>query len=428
MLLRATDQEILKYRTGRVARESRPLPRRWQHRRRRISRITGAGIYTFGGKVAMMGGGAVVAPSGAQGLFNYLQNLSYSSPPYFLIGQDTDCYTSGATVPWNSFSSGSTSAANAQVTGTGGATYVPAIMSCYVQGPANGGAGTQASVTSGSTKLVVELVNSWGAAGGIPEVHCFLNNPSGANPLDTSGLDGGQDLSANAFASGNNCLTNGTTANTNLNNNLNNICALLTQFNYQCIFRPIHESNGNWYWWSWGSTGGIGSGGAGATAANYVALYQYIYNYITFTKGITNLVWAYNLNDQYGGPSEGVNYLAGFPGTSYCQLATIDTYNDTPGTTGANSTGAYTAYIAGGAATVGMPIGICELGNGSATDGSDGTPYQNLLADIKSHMPLCCFARISCQTWAIALNGASNITALMTDSAVINRPALPPLL
>ncbi len=343
------------------------------------------------------------APPGS--LLAFMQGLNSSSPPYIMSGQDTYPYgIPSATSAWSSFTSGSTSAANANING-----YVPSIIGIYVQGPANGGSGTQASVSVSGIPLVVELANSWGALGGIAQVQCFLNNPAGTFALDTSGQDGGGIMTP-AFSSGNNCLTPGTTANNNLNTNLANIYALLTQINYPFIFRPIHEANGSWYWWAWGGAA------SGTSAAQFGALWDYIYNRFVFLGGLPNAVWAYNINGGSGGYLDGYNFIT--PG--HVDLATWDVYYDSPGT-GAVNDGTYAALV-----STGLPIGICELGNGNSSSGADGTSYETMLADIKAHTPKVVWIRTSCQTWAIALNSAA--TAYMTDPAIITRPKLPAVL
>ena len=73
------------------------------------------------------------------------------------------------------------------------------------------------------------------------------------------------------------------------------------------IFRPLHEANGKWFWW--GTQGG----------ANYVKLYQLVYNEMVNVKGVKNLVWVWN--PEYATDSDWN------PGAEYYDVVSIDIYN-----------------------------------------------------------------------------------------------------
>ncbi len=49
-----------------------------------------------------------------------------------------------------------------------------------------------------------------------------------------------------------------------------------------CIFRPLHEASGGWFWW--GTDGG----------ANYARLYQLIVDEMVNVKGVHNVIWVWN--------------------------------------------------------------------------------------------------------------------------------------
>jgi len=92
------------------------------------------------------------------------------------------------------------------------------------------------------------------------------------------------------------------------------------------LWRPLHEGAGNlgggwtgaaaWFWW--------GAGNANATAAStnmdncaecYIALWKLMYNYFTETKGIHNLIWVWNgQNEKF------------YPGTKYVDIIGDDIY------------------------------------------------------------------------------------------------------
>lgn len=59
------------------------------------------------------------------------------------------------------------------------------------------------------------------------------------------------------------------------------------------LWRPLHEASGGWFWW----------GASGSDA--YLALYRYMFSYLTKTKEIHNLLWVWNGQDQDWYPGDG---------------------------------------------------------------------------------------------------------------------------
>lgn len=78
------------------------------------------------------------------------------------------------------------------------------------------------------------------------------------------------------------------------------------------LWRPLHEASGGWFWW----------GASGTTKAEkaerYKALYILMYNYLTYEKGLNNLIWVWNGQDK-----------AWYPGDEYVDIIGVDIY-DTP--------------------------------------------------------------------------------------------------
>ena len=56
----------------------------------------------------------------------------------------------------------------------------------------------------------------------------------------------------------------------------------LQEIGVACIFRPLHEASGGWFWW--GTDG----------AENYVKLYQLIAEEMVNVKGVHNVIWVWN--------------------------------------------------------------------------------------------------------------------------------------
>lgn len=73
-----------------------------------------------------------------------------------------------------------------------------------------------------------------------------------------------------------------------------------------CIFRPLHEASGGWFWW--------GREGAGS----FVKLYRLVYDEMVRVKGVHNVIWVWN-----AGPDD----AAWDPGTDYYDIVSADIYN-----------------------------------------------------------------------------------------------------
>lgn len=74
-----------------------------------------------------------------------------------------------------------------------------------------------------------------------------------------------------------------------------------------CIFRPLHEASGKWFWW--GADG----------AENCVRLYRLLFDEMVNVKGVHNLIWVWN-----AGPDD----QAWNPGDDLYDIVSADIYND----------------------------------------------------------------------------------------------------
>lgn len=75
-----------------------------------------------------------------------------------------------------------------------------------------------------------------------------------------------------------------------------------------CIFRPLHEAPGAWFWW----------GAKGADA--YKKLYMLVYDEIVNVKGVKNVIWDYNYDVRYS--------TDWCPDEQYYDIISNDIYND----------------------------------------------------------------------------------------------------
>ncbi|MEQ8581505.1 MAG: carbohydrate-binding protein [Marinoscillum sp.] len=141
----------------------------------------------------------------------------------------------------------------------------------------------------------------------------------------------------------NNLLTNGTTINNNWKAMMDEVATFLQQLEdagVEVFFRPLHEMNQGAFWWG----GRPGSGGS-------AALYRLTHDYFTYDKGLSNLIWVYNLQDFGSFTSDLNNYD---PGSGYWDVLTMDMYwSDGNGYTS-------TKYNAMVNKANGKPIGIGE--------------------------------------------------------------------
>jgi len=52
------------------------------------------------------------------------------------------------------------------------------------------------------------------------------------------------------------------------------------------LWRPLHEASGAWFWW--GASG----------PRPYIALWEFMWDYLTYEKGLDNLIWVWNGDDE----------------------------------------------------------------------------------------------------------------------------------
>ncbi len=87
------------------------------------------------------------------------------------------------------------------------------------------------------------------------------------------------------------------------------------------FFRPFHETNGNWFWFCGGSM--VGSD----IAARFRTLWEYVYKYFTYEKGLDNLIWIYspNITDDEKATAT-YDVMKFYPGDDYVDIMGLDWY------------------------------------------------------------------------------------------------------
>jgi hypothetical protein len=146
---------------------------------------------------------------------------------------------------------------------------------------------------------VADRAIAWWNAGGIPMIGYHIGAPNSADNYTGS----------QAYVNINLVLTSGTNENRVFLQRLDRAAAELQKLknaNVAVIWRPFHEAGGTWFWWSM-------EGGA-----QYKRLWNYMYNYYTNTKGLTNLVWLEGFN---GNPDSSF-----YVGKNVVDIGGADTY------------------------------------------------------------------------------------------------------
>ena len=84
----------------------------------------------------------------------------------------------------------------------------------------------------------------------------------------------------------------------------------------EVFFRPLHEQNQPVFWWN-------GKTEDGVVHPDYTKrLFQLTHDYFNNTKGLSNLIWIWDVQDMSG------NYADYNPGSNYFELAAVDIYGD----------------------------------------------------------------------------------------------------
>lgn len=240
---------------------------------------------------------------------------------------------------------------------------------------------------SGSAEDGVRLSNQWLGAGGVVLLSLWPVDPfTGRSDNDRSIAFGSLTAPGNSayrawFAY------------------LDGIAAKLRQIRGPVLFRPFVELNGNWFWYGRQPT------------TQFITLWQQMHDYLVHTKGLSNLLWVYNVNAGQG------NYAQYYPGPDYVDVVSMDSYPPS-----AADEPMYEALLA-----LGKPIIYAEVG-ATIPDNSKIVPFSAdnslVLALVKKDFPKVVAVVFWCQNSGIPRqNGAA---ALLGDPAVINLSDLAP--
>lgn len=156
--------------------------------------------------------------------------------------------------------------------------------------------------------MIGEAKKQW-AAGSMVQVMMHVVPPTQSEP----GNWNGGVVSKLSDAQWNDLIKDGGTLNKTWKSRLDtyaNYLQWLKDNNVTVIFRPFHEMNQGVFWW------------AGRSGSNGIAaLYRLTHDYMVKTKGLTNLIWVWDMQDL------DLNWSAYNPGSAYWDIFALDVYN-----------------------------------------------------------------------------------------------------
>jgi Glycosyl hydrolase family 26 len=230
------------------------------------------------------------------------------------------------------------------------------------------------------------LATAYAAAGGLVTLTLSMPNPTtGGYSGDVSTLDAA-DL-----------LTAGTPTNTKFMTALSSVADGLAQISGVPVgLRMFHECNGApaWFWW------GL------LPPADFVTLWQFTHDYLTKTRGLTNLYFILGANAGLAQMPIGARY----PGAPYVGVVGVDGYTSVPAGLAADF-----AAIA----TYGKPVALTEFGSGSPSNADPAFNAATLLAALKGPLAEAVFVQTWWAPWGLETMQGS--AALLQNPWMVNR-------
>lgn len=160
--------------------------------------------------------------------------------------------------------------------------------------------------------MINEALKEW-KQGAVVQIMWHACNPALSTPC---GYDSTGVLSRLTDAQWNELITDGTPLNKKWKSMIDNVCVylqFLKEHGVEVLWRPLHEMNQGAFWWG-------GRPGPNGT----LKLYQIMHDYMTKTKGLTNLIWEWDIQDLPGYQSALQEYN---PGSNYWDMLAFDVYD-----------------------------------------------------------------------------------------------------
>ena len=175
------------------------------------------------------------------------------------------------------------------------------------------GATKDESWNKGYTQKAIDIAKSIWIKGGIPAItwHWRPGNETQFYTESANRSEGFTNFDfTNAFMTGTTTWDTLSTTYQTLVADIDTVAGYMLELQEEgvaAIFRPLHESGGNWFWWS------------SHTGAQFAALYRLVYERLVFKKGVKNLIWVFNPQD--------ASMTDWDPGSTYYDVLGIDIYN-----------------------------------------------------------------------------------------------------
>ncbi len=167
--------------------------------------------------------------------------------------------------------------------------------------------------------MINEALKQW-KKGSVINIMWHACNPAISQPC---GWDDGTGVLSNLNdAQWKDLLTDGTEINRKWKSMMDEVSAylkILKDNGVEVLWRPLHEMNQGKFWWG-------GRPGENGTRK----LYQMTHDYMTKTKGLTNLIWIWDVQDFGTLAGDVISYN---PGKDYWDVAALDVYDDKSGFT-----------------------------------------------------------------------------------------------
>jgi hypothetical protein len=193
----------------------------------------------------------------------------------------------------------------------------------------------------GVTDVLYDYLDAHVAKGGLIGFSFHVGNPFHVDPKTGKHLVGDRtDVDLPKLADPNNPMGGGPVW---WRDQLDYIADILAHFDSGVVlFRPFHESNGDWFWWGQ------------PDPAEFRTAWNGMFQYLTVTKGRHNLLWVYAAarDDADGGSLKVPTRY--FPGADLVDLVGLDIYNDDLSDAAPNRLG-YEAL-----ANMGKPFAVTE--------------------------------------------------------------------
>lgn len=205
------------------------------------------------------------------------------------------------------------------------------------------------SVTSSTTRAI-----AYWNAGGLTMFRYHMGMPGAGLTCANdcfSGANCAEPTTKPTAAFFNNVITAGTPENTSLNAKLDYVAVQIGAMkaaNVPIILAIYHETQPNgWFWWAENSSG-----------PQFVNLWKYTFNYLTSTKGLTNIIWLM--------PFSGSPNAAYYPGKSVVDIGGPDEYSKPANLLTFTASGNFNP--AAGIFGNSMPIALHETGSALQPD------------------------------------------------------------